>query len=101
MTGEVMIMPPFWPLFVVLAVGVVVAVALAVGPRLFLDTLTVRQSFWCVFQRRRVDVDFQEAVWDGCPIDVTRCSAFDPPTAVTCDKACLKLSPEYRSSRVA
>jgi len=97
---EVAIMFPFWPLLVVLAVAVVVGVAVASGPRLFPGTFTCRQSFWCAFKRQPVDVDFQETVWDGCRTDVVRCSAFDPPTAVTCDKACLR-QPVLPAARVA
>jgi hypothetical protein len=33
-----------------------------------------------------------EAAPDGRPIDVTACSAFMPPTAVTCDRRCLEPS---------
>ena len=82
-------MLPLWPLVVVLAVGIVILTALAAGRRLFPGTLTCRQSFRCRFKDAQVDVDFQESAWDRRGIDVSRCSAFDPPTAVTCDKACL------------
>jgi pyruvate/2-oxoacid:ferredoxin oxidoreductase beta subunit len=87
---EVAIMFPFWPLLVVLAVGVVIVLAIASGRRLFPGSTTIRESFWCRFRRQPVEVDFEETVWDGRRLDVTRCSAFEPPTHVTCDKACLR-----------
>ncbi|HEX9818726.1 MAG TPA: hypothetical protein VGD07_03830 [Methylomirabilota bacterium] len=49
----------------------------------------VTRSFWCPFRRRDVSAEFQEDAWDDRPLDVTRCTAFEPPSAITCDKACL------------
>ena len=51
----------------------------------------VTRSFWCPYRRLGVSADFEEDAWGGRPVDVTRCSAFEPPSAVTCDKACLAL----------
>jgi hypothetical protein len=78
-----------WPLVVVLAAGAVILAALAAGRRLFRGTVTCRQSFWCREKGAHVDVEFQESAWDRRGLDVSECSAFDPPTAVTCAKACL------------
>lgn len=49
----------------------------------------VTRSFWCPFRRRAVSAGFEEDAWDGHAVDVTRCTAFEPPSAITCDKACL------------
>jgi hypothetical protein len=58
----------------------------------------VTRSFWCPFRRRDVSADFQEDAWDGRPLDVARCTAFEPPSAISCDKACLRL-PKLDSPR--
>jgi hypothetical protein len=65
---------------------------------------TVRRSFWCPFLNRNVTAEFQEEAWDGRPVDVTRCTAFTPPTAVACEKLCLrlkKLPPAPRARKAA
>lgn len=77
-----------WPLLVVAAVALVLVVALSKGPRFFRGTRTVIESFWCPLKTQNVQVDFEIEAWDGRCVDVTRCSAFNPPTAVTCDKRC-------------
>ncbi len=51
---------------------------------------TVRRSFWCPVANRKVTAEFQEEAWDGRPAEVSRCSAFTPPTAITCEKLCLR-----------
>lgn len=84
-------MPALWPLAFVLAVGVVLLIALLAGPRLFAGTQQVVRNFWCPFRDRAVTVEFEETVWDGRLVDVNRCSLFEPPTAVACDKACVNL----------
>ena len=48
-------------------------------------------SFWCPFKGRSVTTEFKEDAWDGKLIDVQSCDAFEPPTAVACDKLCLHL----------
>jgi hypothetical protein len=50
----------------------------------------VARTFWCPFRARRVTAEFTEKAWDGTLDGVSRCSAFMPSTAVTCDKLCLK-----------
>ena len=81
-----------WPLLVVAAVALVLVVALSKGPRFFRGTRSVVESFWCPFTTQDVHVDFEIDAWDGHPVDVNRCSAFTPPTAVTCDKRCMSRS---------
>jgi hypothetical protein len=79
------------PLAIVLSVGVVLVCAFIVGPRLFRGAIAVRRSFHCPFRDQNVSAEFAESAWDGERADVTRCSAFDPPTAVACEKQCLGL----------
>lgn len=54
-------------------------------------TRTVIRSFRCPFLKRNVTAEFQEEAWDGRPVEVSRCTAFTPPTAITCEKLCLRL----------
>jgi hypothetical protein len=55
-------------------------------------TRFAERTFWCPFRERNVTVGFQENAWDDRPIDVDRCSAFAPATAVECDRLCLTLA---------
>jgi len=80
---------PLWPLLVVLATGAVLVFVLVYGRRWFAGTRDVSDAFWCPVQARDVGVEIQVDVWDGKLIDVKRCSAFSPATAVTCEKRCL------------
>ena len=52
----------------------------------------VARSVWCPMKDVRVTATLLEEVWDGQRIDVAACSAFSPPTAVTCSKACLRIT---------
>lgn len=52
---------------------------------------TVRREFWCPVAGGHVVAEFQEEAWDGRRVEVDRCSAFTPPTAITCKKLCLTL----------
>lgn len=47
--------------------------------------------FRCPFKRRDVTVEFRENAWDGALLEVRSCDVFAPPTAVACDKGCLRL----------
>jgi hypothetical protein len=47
---------------------------------------------WCPVHDRTLTATLEEEVWDGQRIDVSECSAFSPATAVTCGKACLRLT---------
>lgn len=91
-------MDTLWPLAIILAVGIVLLLVWVRGAYLFPGSRVTTRAFWCPFRGRNVQVGFAEAVWDGRLVDVERCSAFTPPTAVTCDKACLRLAdvPELR-----
>ncbi|MBI4611688.1 MAG: hypothetical protein HY726_22085 [Candidatus Rokubacteria bacterium] len=62
---------------------------------------TVRRSFWCPFLDRGVTVEFQEEAWDGTPVGVNRCTAFAPPSAITCEKRCLQLKKFPAASQTA
>ncbi len=54
-------------------------------------TRTVSRSFWCPFLDRNVTAEFREEAWDGRPVEVSRCTAFTPPTTITCEKPCLRM----------
>jgi len=55
-----------------------------------------RYHFWCALSHREVEVEFEEVGLPGFwrEVAVKRCSAFDPPTAVSCRRCCL--DPTYR-----
>jgi len=80
--------------FIIIGLALATAVALLLvityGP-LRGVTRFVMRSFWCPFLERDVTVEFQEEAWDGRPVGVMRCTAFDPPTAITCQRRCLGL----------
>ena len=80
-----------WPLVVIAIVGVALIALLANGRKLFRGTRDVHEKFRCPFRRQDVEVGMELTAWDGRRVDVHDCSAFTPPTAVTCDKACLAL----------
>ena len=86
-------------LLIVLAIGLGL-VLLVWGVFRVLPTVNrvVTRSFWCPFRRRDISAEFQEDAWDDRPLDVTHCTAFEPPSAITCDKACLRL-PKLDSPR--
>jgi hypothetical protein len=48
-------------------------------------------AFWCPFRKRNVSAQLQEDPWSGRPVDITHCTAFEPPSAISCDKECLRL----------
>ncbi|HUF35573.1 MAG TPA: hypothetical protein VMN37_06460 [Gemmatimonadales bacterium] len=50
-----------------------------------------RRRFWCGLSERDVEVEFEESGFPGFSwASVVRsCSAFDPPTAVTCERRCV------------
>jgi len=45
-------------------------------------------SFWCPFTEGNVTADFDEEVWGNRRVRVDSCSAFSPPTKITCDMNC-------------
>jgi hypothetical protein len=77
------------PLIIPLALGagLVFLLVLAIGVSVGV-TERVPRSFWCPFRECPVTAEFEQEVKR---LDVARCSAFTPPTAVACDKACLRL----------
>ncbi len=74
-----------------LATGAIFLLVLALGVSTGVSELAAH-SFWCPFRECSVTAEFKEAVWDGKRVDVSSCSVFSPPTAVVCDKACLRLA---------
>jgi hypothetical protein len=60
----------------------------------------VTRSVWCPLTDRGRQVTLQESTWDGQRLDVTACSAFTPPTAIGCGKACLRITRRPRPHRV-
>ena len=54
-------------------------------------TRRVTRAVWCPTRDCRLTATLEEEMWDGRRVDVEACSAFSPPTAVTCGKACLRL----------
>lgn len=84
-------MDMLWPLVIVLVVGVMLSIAEVFGPRLFPGSRPTVRAFRCPVRQENVQVGFAESVWDGHLVDVEHCSAFTPPTAVTCDKKCVHL----------
>ncbi len=59
------------------------------------------RTVWCPVQDRKLTATLEEEIWDGRRVDVTQCSAFSPPTAVTCGKACLRLTQRPRPVTVS
>lgn len=73
-----------------LATAVTLVLLIALG-RFTGMVRVVTRSFWCPYRESNVTAEFQEEAWDGRPVGVTRCTAFAPPTAVTCEKRCLRM----------
>jgi hypothetical protein len=76
----------WWPLLAWVA-GAAILVFVAV----LITSFPVRRRFWCEQAGRDVEVAFEE---DGPPalrrfVAVVSCTAFDPPTRVRCNRACL------------
>jgi hypothetical protein len=51
----------------------------------------VTQWLWCPFRAQNVEAELQEDPWNGRRVGISRCTAFTPPTAIICDKDCLRL----------
>jgi hypothetical protein len=56
---------------------------------LALSVRKVHRKTWCPIRGTEVQLSLRETAPEGRPIDVTACSAFMPPTAITCDRRCL------------
>jgi hypothetical protein len=79
-------------LLIVLAMGLgLVLFVWGVFTALPVVNRVVTRSFWCRFRKRNVSAEFQEDPWSGWPVEITRCTAFEPSSAITCDKDCLRL----------
>jgi hypothetical protein len=79
-------------LLVVLATGLgLVLFVWVVSAAMPVVNRVVSRSFWCRFRTRNVSAEFHEDPWSGRPVEITRCTAFEPSSAITCDKACLRL----------
>ncbi len=77
------------PLVVVAITGILLVVLVFYGARIFTGTREVRESLRCPLRRQDVVVHTRITAWDATPVDVVRCSAFEPARAVACAKACL------------
>jgi hypothetical protein len=55
-------------------------------------TRLMRRKVWCPMHDRTFPAELEEEVWDAKRVDVKRCDAFDPPEAVACGKACLRVT---------
>ena len=51
----------------------------------------VTRWFWCRFRTQNVNAEFQEDPWSGRRVGINLCTAFTPPSAITCDRECLLL----------
>jgi hypothetical protein len=49
----------------------------------------VQRTIRCPIHGTDVRLEFFEALPEGRPVEVTKCSAFTPPTAITCNQRCL------------
>lgn len=63
-----------------------IAVLLLLGA---LGVRRVRRKIWCPIRGTEMQLSLLETAPEGRPLDVTACSAFTPPTAITCDRRCL------------
>ena len=71
--------------------GTLVALLVLVPLILVFSRMIHWRRFWCALSGRDVQVEFEEAGVPGLSwASVVRsCSAFDPPTAITCDRRCV------------
>ena len=65
------------------------------------ETRRVTRSVWCAVKDCKLSAQLEEQAWDGGRVDVHACSAFSPTTAVTCEKACLRLTQRPRPAPVS
>ncbi len=57
----------------------------------FDDFLECPRSFWCQFRKQPVTAEFREERSGRRRVAVNWCSAFAPPTSISCDRRCLEL----------
>lgn len=79
--------------------GMLAALLLVVPLIALLARVVRRRRFWCSQARRKVEVEFVDQGLPGSrrSANVWSCSAFDPPTAVSCRRECL--DPDLRRAR--
>jgi|SRR5689334_20553964 hypothetical protein len=65
------------------------------------ETRHVTRAVWCPIKDRTLSAQLEEEIWDGRRVDIDACSAFSPTTAVTCEKACLRLTERPRRARAS
>jgi hypothetical protein len=90
---------PILSLPVVVYVALLVAIVLLFVRRRGLmrgERRRVARTVWCPVKDRTLSAELVETVWEGRRLDVAECAAFSPPTAVTCEKACLRLTERPR-----
>ena len=79
-------------LLIVLAVGLGLALFVWKVPTASpVINRVVTRWFWCRFRTQHVNAEFQEDLWSGRPVDISRGAALTPPSEITCDKDCLRL----------
>jgi len=68
-----------------------VAVTLLFLTQVVVPRLSQSCHFWCGAAEREVEVEFEEHGLPGArrAVSVRSCSVFDPPSAVSCRRACL------------
>ena len=64
-------------------------------------TRGVVRTVWCPIQDRKLTAELEEEFWDGRRVEVNQCRAFSPPAAVTCGKACLRLTERPRPAPIS
>jgi hypothetical protein len=86
----------------VVSVALLIAVLLLMRYRSALRGASQRvtRTVWCPLHDRPESATLEENCWDGRRIDVEQCSAFSPPTAVRCEKSCLRLTSRPRPAAV-
>jgi hypothetical protein len=75
-------------LAVIVLVALGVAISVLTRVRSLGGTAIVHRAFWCPIPGASVHACFREEQV-GEPIEVVSCSAFHPPTGMTCSRRCL------------
>jgi hypothetical protein len=71
---------------------ILITTIFAVALMLFVLSVRVKQrTIVCPLRGSKVHVRFLESFPRGRPLEVTACSAFNPPDAVICNQRCLAL----------
>lgn len=79
-----------WPVPVIAGVAVLVLLLLAVVARSLTATRLEREAVQCPVSGKAVSVDWEVDAGTGRRVGIVACTAFTPPTAVACDRACLR-----------